>query len=178
MFYPQMVTNKEVSIPYSLYQSKKGNYFIGQTPTLEGQSPRAIAALVNPKCSNVDIYVNAITITNISEANLSAEFYLRGYFIGGTVSDSVSCANVGIKPKPNPNGKIVYLSTATEPPKNGVDIFSRIVSPNTTLVVDGGQIILSPGQALSVYLGGFLPVTLDSAIVAFCWWEEHRCKPY
>ncbi|GAA0076087.1 hypothetical protein UT300005_04650 [Clostridium sp. CTA-5] len=31
---------------------------------------------------------------------------------------------------------------------------------------DGGQIIISPGQSLIVYLGGFLPVAFDSAIIA------------
>ncbi|WP_353735855.1 DUF6143 family protein [Clostridium sp. ZBS2] len=65
-----------------------------------------------------------------------------------------------------------YLPTTTKPPKNGVDIFSRIVSPYSTLVIDGGQIIISPGQSLIVYLGGFLPIQFDSTIVAFGWWEE------
>ncbi|MGN2347577.1 hypothetical protein ACTFH7_03510 [Clostridium cagae] len=31
---------------------------------------------------------------------------------------------------------------------------------------------MSPGQSLIVYLGGFLPLEFDSAIVAFGWWEE------
>ncbi|MGN2337358.1 DUF6143 family protein [Clostridium cagae] len=47
-----------------------------------------------------------------------------------------------------------------------------MVSSYSTLVIDGGQIIISPGQSLIVYLGGFLPLEFDSAIVAFGWWEE------
>ena len=162
---------KEVSIEYPLYQSEKGKYFIGQTPTLIGSDNHAIAALVNPTTSQVKIYLNAITITNISGNNLSAEFYIRSSFKTGLVSNLFSCTNTDIVPFPVPKGEIQYLSTATQPP-NGINIFSRIVSPYTTLVVDGGQIILGPEQSLVVYLGGFLPVVFDSAKVAFGWWEE------
>jgi hypothetical protein len=161
-----------VSMDYPLYQSEKGYYFIGQTPTLTGENEHALAALKNPVYSKRNIYVNAMTITNISELNLSAEFYLRSKLINGETSDLVSCANTSISPKPIPKGKIKYLTTATEPPSNGVSIFSRIVSPYSTLVVDGGQIILGPGQSIIIYLGGFLPVVIDSAKVAFGWWEE------
>lgn len=169
---------KEISIPYPLYQSEKGEYFIGQTPILIGQDQHALAALVNPVTSNVNIYVNAITVTNISELNLSAEFYLKSTFNDGIISNLVSCTNLAIIPEPTPEGEIKYLATATEPPTGGVAIFSRIVSPYSTLVIDGGQIIIPPGESLIVYLGGFLPVTFDSAIVAFGWWEEIICEDF
>lgn len=170
----------EVSIDYPLYQSEKGNYFIGQTPILTGQNERALAALLNPTDSNRNIYINAMTITNISALNLSAEFYLRSSFNNGVVSDLVSCTNTTIFPEPIPRGKIKYLTTTAQPPSDGVPIFSRIVSPYSTLVVDGGQIILGPGQSIVIYLGGFLPVTFDSAKVAFGWWEEriYDCYDY
>ncbi|WP_252249398.1 DUF6143 family protein [Clostridium sp. VAP23] len=172
MYYFDKKIRKEVSVPYPLYQSEKGEYFIGQTPKLIGEDQHALAALVNPIGSKVNIYVNAITVTNISTLNLSAEFYLRATLKKGMVSDSVSCTNLGIIPKPIPEGKIKYLTTVTKPPQDGVNIFSRIVSSYSTLVIDGGQIIISPGQSLIVYLGGFLPLEFDSAIVAFGWWEE------
>ena len=166
----------EVSIDYPLYQSEKGNYFIGQTPTLTGENQRALAMLLNPINSNRNIYINAMTITNISELNLSAEFYLRSSFNRGDISDLVSCTNTAIFPEPIPRGEIKYLTTTTQPPRDGVPIFSRIVSPYSTLVVDGGQIILGPGQSIIIYLGGFLPVVLDSAKVAFGWWEKRICN--
>ena len=46
----------------------------------------------------------------------------------------------------------------------------------TTTVIDGGQIIIPPYSCILVYLGGFLPVEIDSAIVAFGWWEERLNK--
>lgn len=172
MFYSNKIIRKEVSVPYPLYQSEQGDYFIGQTPILTEEDQHALVALKNPSNSHVNIYVNAITVTNISDLNLSSEFYLGSTINDGITSNSVSCANLAIIPKPTPKGKIKYQSTATQPPQDGVNIFSRIVSPNSTQVIDGGQMIISPGKSLVVYLGGFLPATIDSAIVAFGWWEE------
>ncbi|MEG2787915.1 MAG: DUF6143 family protein [Romboutsia sp.] len=172
MSYCDSKTSTEVSMEYPLYQSKKGNYFIGQTPSLSGQTEHALAILKNPYNSNRIIYLNAITITNISSLNLSAEFYLRSSIGKGIVSDLVSCVNTTIYPEPNPRGQIRYLNEPTSPPTNGVSIFSRIVSPYSTLVVDGGQIILAPGESISVYIGGFLPVSFNSVRFAFGWWEE------
>lgn len=162
----------EVSMEYPLYQSEQGNYFIGQTPTLSGQTEHALAILKNPPNSNRNIYLNSITITNISSLNLSAEFYLRSNISNGITSDLVTCVNTAICPEPIPKGKIKYLNAPTSPPNNGVSIFSRIVPPYSTLVVDGGQIILAPGQSISVYIGGFLPASFDGVRFAFGWWEE------
>ncbi|WMJ21937.1 DUF6143 family protein [Paludicola sp. MB14-C6] len=178
MFYPDKQPKKDVCEPYPLYQSEKGNYFIGQTPKLKGECQHALVALRNPSSSHVNIYVNAITVTNVSAQNISSEFYLRSTLNEGVTSNSVSCVNLAIIPAPIPKGKIKYLATTTEPPKDGVNIFSRIVSPYSTLVIDGGQIIISPGQSLVVYLGGFLPIAPNSTIVAFGWWEEKVCEYY
>lgn len=176
MHCPDTTIKEEVSVPYPLYQSDKGNYFIGQTPILTGENQYALVALKNPSNSHKNIYVNAITITSVSKLNLSSEFYLRSTFDHGRTSKLVSCTNLAIHPAPTPEGKIKYLTTVTHPPKDGVAIFSRIVSTYSTLVIDGGQIIISPGQSLVVYLGGFLPIALDSnTIVAFGWWEDRVC---
>lgn len=175
MYCPDKTIKTEVSLPYPLCQSQKGKYFIGQTPTLIGENQHALAALKNPSNSHVNIYVNSITVTNISQLSLSSEFYLRSTFSNGITSNSVSCTNLSIIPAPIPKAEIKYVTTNVDPPTDGVDIFSRIVSPYSTLVIDGGQMIISPGQSLVVYLGGFLPVEFDSAIVAFGWWEDSVC---
>lgn len=164
--------SREVSMDYPLYQSEKGNYFIGQTPIITGQNEHALATLINPINSKENIYVNAMTITNISNLNLSAEFYLKSRFNGGVTSDLFSCANTAIFPEPIPRGQIKYLATTSNPPSDGVPIFIRIIPPYSTLVVDGGQIILGSGQSVIIYLGGFLPVVFDRAKFAFGWWEE------
>lgn len=171
---------KEISIDYPLYQSQKGNYFIGQTPTLSGETKHALTELKNPHKSNRLIYLNAITLTNISFLDLSAEFYLRSHINNAIPSDLVSCVNTAIHPEPIPEGKIKYVDKPTYPPTHGVPIFSRIVSPNSTLVVDGGQIILGPGESIAVYIGEFSPVSFSGIKFAFGWWEEkiHNCNNY
>lgn len=168
------------SLEYPLYQSMKGNYFIGETPIISGATEHALVALVNPPNSKKNIYVNAITITNISGVNLSAEFYLRATFKNGISSNSITCVNTSLTPKPLNIGQIFYVPNNTQPPTGGVTIFSRISSPNSTLVVDGGQIILGPGQNLIVYIGGFKPTTFDSIRFAIGWWEEsiYYCHSY
>lgn len=170
----------EVSIDYPLYQSKEGNYFIGQTPFLTGEDKHALAMLQNPIGSNRTIYLNAMTITNAANLNISAEFYLKSSFNTGDISDLFSCTNTAVFPEPTPKGEIKYLNTTTNPPSDGVCIFSRIVSSYSTLVVDGGQIILGPGQSILIYLGGFLPIGSKSSKIAFCWWEKriYNCPNY
>lgn len=94
---------KEVSIPYALYQSQLGRYFIGQTPPLNptGSNTNSIAALVNPAGSSRDIYVNVITILNPSDTAITADFYLRAALPSGTsVSTLVSSTNLTINPYP------------------------------------------------------------------------------
>ena len=161
----------EVSLEYPLYQSQKGNYFIGQTPIIKSETNKSIVALKNPINSNKKIYLNAITITNISSSNLSSEFYLRSNFYDGLTSKLISCTNTTISPSPIPVGKIKYLDNSNKAPINGVSIFSRIVSPYSTLVIDGGQIILGPGEAIVIYIGGFLSASAEIE-VALGWWEE------
>lgn len=164
---------KEVSITYALYQSELGRYFIGQTPPLNpiGANTNSIAALVNSAGSSRNIYVNVITILNPSDTAITADFYLRVPLPSGTsVSTLVSSTNLTINPYPVPYGQIHYLATATAAP-DGISIFSRIVSPSSTEIVDGGQIILPPGQSLIVYLRGL--TTTSNIVVAFGWWEEY-----
>lgn len=162
----------QVSIEYPFYQSTKGFYFIGQTPILEGQSGNALASLCNPSGSTRLLFVNAITITNPSDSTLFAEFYLGTKSNSGEKSSLITCTNTAITPIPVPIGMIEYFSPPAPQPGNGVSIFSRIVSPQSTLVVDGGQIILGENQSLSVYIGGFAPVPFETIRFAFGWSEK------
>lgn len=160
---------KTLPIPYALYESELGNYFIGQTPTLIGPTGQVIALLFNPSYSRVNIYLNAITITNLSNENLSGTIYLKSS-ANGQNSPLVSCANVGINPQPIPKGEIQYSTNYTTP-LDGIPIFNRIIPSLSTLVLDGSQIIISPGESVLVSLGELVTSNVN-AIVAFGWWEE------
>ena len=174
------IPKKEVSIEYPLFESKQGRYFIGETPLLSGTDGKALVALVNPSNSGVNIYLNAITITNILGYNLSAEIFLKSKFTGGIPSTLVSPTNIAFNPQSAPQGSIEYVPTTTQGPSDGVSIFTRVASPYSTLVIDGGQIIIPSGQSIVVYLGGLIPIKPSSTIVAFGWWEEplyNCCTP-
>lgn len=170
---------REISIPYALYQSELGRYFIGQTPVLNptGLNTAAIAALVNPAGSARNLFVNVITIKNPSGAPVDAAFYVNSTLPAIiNTSTQVNVTNLTINPQPVPYGQVQYLVDASLP--SGVSIFSRIVGPVSTEIVDGGQIIIPPGQSLVVYL---TELTIDSdVVVAFGWWEEYpyTCKYY
>jgi len=126
-------------------------------------------------------HVETITEEKVEKLVVNAEFYLKYKVKGGLVSDLVSSANLAFNPDPTPKGQIQYLNTVTEAPITSIPIFTRIVSPSSTLVIDGSQIIIPPGESLVVYLGGILPIEPDSTKVAFGWWEEkiyNCCKCY
>lgn len=170
---------REISIPYALYQSELGRYFIGQTPALNptDANTTAIAALVNPAGSARNLFVNVITIKNPSGAAVDAAFYVNSTLPAGmSTSTQVNVTNLTINPQPIPYGQVQYMVNAAVP--TGVPIFSRIVGPVSTEIVDGGQIILPPGQSLVVYLTGL--TTTSGVVVAFGWWEEYpyTCKYY
>lgn len=170
---------REISIPYALYQSELGRYFIGQTPALNPTvaNGTAIAALVNPSDSARNLFVNVITIKNPSGAAVDAAFYVNSTLPNTmSISNLVNVTNLTINPQPVPYGRIQYLVDATV--TTGVSIFSRVVGPVSTEIVDGGQIILPPGQSIVVYL---TELAIDSdVVVAFGWWEEYpyTCKYY
>lgn len=164
--------SKDVSIEYPLYQSKKGLYFIGQTPTISSANSQSIAALVNPTNSSVSIYLNSLTVTNTSNLTLTATVFLRAIAPGSAASTFVSCTNVSICPSPQPCGQIQYSNTVTTAPAVGVPIFTRVIPGISTTVIDGGQIIIPPNSSILVYVNGLQSTSADNVIVAFGWWEE------
>lgn len=63
-------------------------------------------------------------------------------------------------------------------PVQGIPIFSRISSTNSTLVIDGSQIILAPGKNLIIYISGIPLTAFNNVKVAMGWWERtaiHHC---
>lgn len=78
------------------------------------------------------------------------------------MNDLVSCVNTTICPEPIPKGQIRCVDTPTQPSTCSTSIFSRIVSPYSTLIVDSRQIIVAPRQSISVYISVLLPVSFNS----------------
>lgn len=161
---------KRIDNNNALSRSRRRNSFIGQTPILTGRAGRVIGLLRNPSNSGINIFLNAITLTNLSRNSISGTFYLKSSASGNN-SNLVSPSNLAITPEPTPKGVIQY-STNIIPPIDGIPVFTRIVPPLSTLVIDVSQIILGPGDSIVVSLGEVRTSCEINAIVSFEWLEE------
>jgi len=169
---------KVVSIPVSLFKSIHGKYFVGQTETLlVGKGLNAWAGLVNPPNSGVNLYTNVFTISNFSDDYLTAEIWLNTNFPEkSSVSHKISPTNTTLKSLPKNKVDIRFVESTVIVPEKGVNVYERIVPPNTTLVgEEDGKFIESPG-------GNYVLVIKSSSsklakvILAFGWWEKSICK--
>jgi hypothetical protein len=169
-----------VSIPISLFESTQGRYFVGQTENLwVGSGLNAWAGLVNPCKSDIDLYVNVFTISNFTNDYLTAEIWLNTNLPqNGIISNKVSPTNTALRPLPKNKVDIRFVESTSIVPKNGVNVFERIIPPNTTLVSEeDGKFIEPPGgnYVLVIKSSGS---QLGKVIVAFGWWEIKEPTPF
>ncbi|SHJ94922.1 hypothetical protein SAMN02745163_02904 [Clostridium cavendishii DSM 21758] len=178
-----MVKNKNfkieevVSIPPSLFKSMKGQYFVGQTDNLlVGNNLNAWAALSNPMNSFVNLYTNVFTISNFSDEYLTAEIWLNTTIPENSIiSNKVSPTNTALDPLPKNQVDIRFLSATDMVPINGINVYERIVPPNTTLVSEeDGKFIEGPGGSYVLVIKS-TSSNLANVIVALGWWEKPNC---
>ncbi|MCT8977137.1 DUF6143 family protein [Clostridium sp. CX1] len=169
---------KVVNIPISLFESKQGKYFVGQTETLlVGNGANAWAGLVNPRDSGINLYANVFTISNFSNDYLTAEIWLNTDLPEkGRISTKVSPTNTALKPLPRNKVDILFIKSTTMVPEKGINVYKRIVPPNTTLVSEeDGKFIEPPGGNYMLIIKSSSS-KLDKVVVAFGWWENPRCE--
>ena len=165
-----------VNIPNPLYKSLQGKYFIGRTPTLFLNHCRhAWAALVNPEDSCRTLFFNVFTVSNFSSNIITAQLWLNTNPPGNpSVSSLISPTDTALCPIPENRVLLQYEQSTKGVPCGGVNIFDRIVPPNTTLVSEeDGKIIIPPGGNVLLFLKSSGMETTH-AIVAFGWWEERE----
>ncbi len=169
--------NKSVNIPIELYESLRGEYFIGYADNLSfGNGTSAWARLYNPRQSGVNLHVNVWTVTDISESPFRAQFWFNST-PPGTSSESnlVTPSNTAIWPIPKPRVRLQLASNVTGSPTGGVKAFVRRGEPETTLVeTENGKLIFPPGGSFLVFIS--IPENPDisaSGRIAFGWWEEN-----
>lgn len=166
--------NKSVNIPNPLYQSLQGRYFVGETETIRlGKGKNAWGGLINPFNSDVDLYVNAFTITNYSTKPIIAEIWFNPEPLGTPmISKKVTPANTTLSPLPKPKVEIAFAELIDGFPKKGVNSFKRIVPPQSTLSSDeDGKFIFPPCGSFVIFLVS--PNNeIAKAEVAFGWFEK------
>ncbi|HEX2985322.1 MAG TPA: DUF6143 family protein [Caproiciproducens sp.] len=172
---------KAVNIPIELYESMKGNYFIGYADNLQfGNNTSAWARLYNPAHSGVLLHVNVWTVTDISQSPFRAQFWFNSTPPGKyEISELVTPSNTAIYPLPRPKVQLQLASEVTGNPVGGVKAFVRRGEPENTLVeTENGKLIFPPGGSFLVFLSTPEdPQAEASGRVAFGWWEEKISRP-
>ena len=166
-----------INIPIELYESMKGEYFIGYADELSfGNGTSAWARLYNPAQSGVNLHVNVWTVTDISSSSFRAQFWFNSTPPAciGIESALVTPSNTAIQPLPKPKVKLQQASNVKGEPSGGVKAFVRRGEPGITLVeTENGKLIFPPGGSFLVFLSITDNAdTVASGRIAFGWWEE------
>lgn len=163
------------------WNAQLGRYFIGQTGELHfGNGLSAWSGIINPRYSGVNLYFDIFTITNFGNQSFEADIWLNAvppyHAMKGT---SIVPSNQSISPPPKPKAELLQGEYLNEAIPCGVDIFGRIVSPNSTLVSDShqGSIIIGPGGTFSISLKTSVQETITATIV-LTWWEARIGRGY
>lgn len=176
---------KVVSIPITLFESSQGEYFVGQSELLVfGQGNNAWAGLINPPNSGVNLHVNVFTITNLSEVPFTAHIWFNPTLpvkpycsgddcINAIVSNKVSNTNFTLHPLPKSKIELQFVQNFNGSFSGGVNVFNRIVPPETTLVEEeDGKFIFPPKKSFAILLESTGSQLLEARI-AYGWWEKN-----
>lgn len=167
-----------VDITTPALNSMLGRYFIGQTDLLNfGNRWDAWGGIVNPIGSGVNLYFDIFTITNFSAQSFVGEIWLNARPPrNAKPSSTVTPSNQAIFPPPKPKAIMLDADNLDAPLVKGVNIFGRIVPPNSTLVSDShkGSMIIPPGGTFSILLQSQDFQNVQGTIV-LTWWEEKIC---
>jgi hypothetical protein len=163
-------------MPYALYLSLQGNYFIGSTEELLfGNGRNAWAELFNPYNSGVNLHVYFWGVSNTGDSPIRAQIWFNSNPPGcPNLVTSVIPANQALYPPPRTNIKFLQASNVIGDPEDGVKAFVRRAPARTTISdVEDGKFIMPPGGSFLIALSN--PETPDepgSATVGFAWFES------
>ncbi len=156
------------------WNARLGRYFIGQTEELHfGNGFFAWGGIVNPRYSGVNVYFDIFTITNFGEQSFDAEIWLNAAPPFDASECRVTPSNQAISPPPRPKAVMLQAEYLRDVMPNGINIFGRIVTPNSTLVSDShqGSILIGPGGSFSISLHSSERI-ITTATIVLTWWEE------
>lgn len=167
---------KNVAVPVELYESMKGDYFIGYADNLTfGNNTSAWARLYNPPYSGVNLHVNVWTVTDISNFPFRAQFWFNAQPPAGPYSlAQTTTTNTAIWPQPVPKVQLQLASDVSGDPVGGIKAYVRRGQPESTLVeTENGKLIFPPCGSFLVYLSlAENPTESAEGRIAFGWYEE------
>lgn len=166
-------------MPYALYLSLQGKYFVGYADHMEfGNRNIAWAGLINPVHSGVNLHVYVWTVSNIGESEFMARIWFNTDPPGRPLlSEFVTPANTALRPLPKPRIKLLQANNVIGEPEGGENLFVRRVSPEVTIASEEeGKFIFPPGGSFLITLSNLsdseTPNQSGEGQVAFGWFEE------
>ncbi|MBP1754533.1 MAG: hypothetical protein H6Q59_931 [Firmicutes bacterium] len=172
----EMYPQKAIVLKDSVYHSYLGKYYLGQTEIISyGGDLGAWGGLFNPPDSDVNMFLNAYTISNFTDQPITAEGWLSSKLTGKVdVSCHYAAGNQAIVPPSQPMVQIKSANFVSDNPKGGTYTFTRRVEAGITLTKHDfqGMYIIPPGSSFALF---FLPPgdKLIKIKIAFGWWEEN-----
>lgn len=167
------------TMPYSLYHSLQGQYFVGYADNMFFEKDRnAWAALANPRNSGVNLFINVWTVTDLNEPPIRMQIWLNSILTGDyTISSLVTPANTAINPLPKPRVQLLQASNVSSVPEGGIKAFVRRTLPGETVIAEEeGKFIIPPGGNFAIFLSNPEGINIPASTrVAFGWWEEKVC---
>lgn len=165
-------------MPYPLYLSLQGKYFIGQSQELQfGNGKSAWAGLFNPSDSQVNLHVYFWQVENTGASPLRAQIWFNSNPPGiSTRVTDITSTNTALYPPPKPRIKLLQASDVIGDPTGGVKAFVRRAQAGATIGDDeSGKFIFPPAGSFVIFLSTpEAPTQSASAVVSFAWYEEKR----
>ena len=166
-------------MPYPLYLSLQGKYFVGYADELDFKKGKiAWAGLINPPNSGVNLFVYVWTVSNIGQAPLIAEAWLNTDPPGcPKKSQFVTPSNTAITPLPIPKIKLLEASNIIGEVEGGDKLFTKEVTSEVTIVgEENGKFIIPPRGSFIITLSSPSKVCqAGDGRIAFGWAEEKIC---
>lgn len=164
------------SLPYALYLSLQGKYFLGSTDELEfGNGRSAWAGLLNPVNSDVNLHVYSWEVSNSGPSPIRAQIWFNSEPSGRpTRITTITPGNTTLIHLPRPRVKLFQAVDVLTEPQEGVKAFVRRAQAGVTIGDEEvGKFIFPPGGSFLIFLSNpEAPDQPAKAAVSYTWWEE------
>lgn len=173
-----------IIVPYELYQSFMGRYYIGHTPGLTMKNgSNCWGGIINPRDSDADVFIDSICISNTSCLTVCSRTWINHTPAGSIfASKFVMPANTATNPVRHPAGRLSYAQNIRATPTDGQSLSSLFTRPFGTQTLEyGGKIIIPPGGSCIVFCyahdlagvtGSGAGAFTQSCEISMQWWEQ------
>jgi len=164
------------AMPYALYLSLQGKYFIGSTNILQfGNGSSAWVGLYDPINSGVNLHLYSWLVSNTGPSPIRAQIWFNSNPPGQpTLVLNVTPGNTTLAHTPQAKIQMYQATNVTGEPVGGVKAFVRRAPSGDTIGDEEvGKFIFPPGGSFVIFLSNpEAPGEPASATVSLTWWEE------